>query len=284
MASGWHPHWSDVTRDPAGNCSVAFRRPGVGAPGLRQALAGLGKCEERLAESNRRAEAGASWLTASVVCVTQRPEATPQVAPMARRRAVSPGMTVLAQELYPGRSQWLQVTVWSSPQSLCRTLLARSARGATCAPSEAGWPRPSQLVCRTPLGACAAAVAAEPSPPSLRCGRALFSYASTQVTLTGSPRQRCRRSGRRCPAVRQQFVDPAGRMRRQPLQHVLQVRVGLVPVDARRVQQAHDCRGALARARAAGEQPALSSQRNRPDVAPWPRTCGARRPAPAPSP
>jgi hypothetical protein len=35
----------------------------------------------------------------------------------------------------------------------------------------------------------------------------------------------------RLPVVRQQFVDPAGRLRWQPLEHVAHVRVGVVPVE-----------------------------------------------------
>ncbi len=50
--------------------------------------------------------------------------------------------------------------------------------------------------------------------------------------------------------MRQQFVDAAGRLGRQPLKHVLQVRAGFVPVDTRGVQQAHDGRRPFARAQA----------------------------------
>mgnify|MGYP007068640767 CR=1 FL=1 len=53
--------------------------------------------------------------------------------------------------------------------------------------------------------------------------------------------------------MRQQLVDPAGRMRGQALQHVLEVRIRLVPVGARRMQKAHDCGGPLARTQAAGK-------------------------------
>lgn len=38
--------------------------------------------------------------------------------------------------------------------------------------------------------------------------------------------------------VRQQFVKAPGRLDRQPLEDVLQVRVGFMPVAARRVQHA----------------------------------------------
>jgi hypothetical protein len=55
-------------------------------------------------------------------------------------------------------------------------------------------------------------------------------------------------------------------MRRQPLEHVLQIRVRVVPVDARRVDQAHDGGRSLARTQAAREQPIRSAQGNRADL------------------
>jgi hypothetical protein len=47
--------------------------------------------------------------------------------------------------------------------------------------------------------------------------------------------------------MRQQLVDPACRVRWPLLQHVFELCVGLMPVDARRVQQAHDGRSPFAR-------------------------------------
>lgn len=65
--------------------------------------------------------------------------------------------------------------------------------------------------------------------------------------------------------MRQEVVDLAGRLRRQALQHVLEVGVGLVPIDPRRVQQAHDGRRSLPGAQAAGEEPVRSPERDRPE-------------------
>ena len=67
------------------------------------------------------------------------------------------------------------------------------------------------------------------------------------------------------PAVRQQLFNAAGRVCRQSLKHVLDIRIGVVPVDACRVQQTHDRRGALTRAQATGEQP-IPTQGYRPDL------------------
>jgi hypothetical protein len=56
----------------------------------------------------------------------------------------------------------------------------------------------------------------------------------------------------RPPAMRQQIFDPAGGLRRQPGQHVLEVGVRIVPVELRGVQQAHDRCRALNLRRAPG--------------------------------
>ena len=45
--------------------------------------------------------------------------------------------------------------------------------------------------------------------------------------------------------MRQQLVDAAGRLHGQPLEDVPQVCVGIVPIEPRRMHQAHDCGGAL---------------------------------------
>ncbi len=66
--------------------------------------------------------------------------------------------------------------------------------------------------------------------------------------------------------MRQQLVDAAGRMCRHPLQHILEVRVGLVPVDAGRVHQAHHGRCSLAGTQATCEQPVRPADGHRPDV------------------
>lgn len=67
------------------------------------------------------------------------------------------------------------------------------------------------------------------------------------------------------PAVWQQFVDAAGRLCRQPLEHIAQVGVRIDAVHLRRADQAHDRRGALAGAQTAGEQPVVAPERDRPD-------------------
>ena len=64
----------------------------------------------------------------------------------------------------------------------------------------------------------------------------------------------------------QQFSDAACWLRGQPLEHVAQVRIRIVAVEPRRVHEAHDRRGALARAQTAGEQPVVAPQRNGPDL------------------
>lgn len=66
--------------------------------------------------------------------------------------------------------------------------------------------------------------------------------------------------------MRQQLVDATGGVRRQAIQHVLEVGVGVVPVDAGRVQQAHDGRRPFACSQAASEEPIRSSDRDRADL------------------
>jgi len=64
--------------------------------------------------------------------------------------------------------------------------------------------------------------------------------------------------------MRQQFPHAAVRLSRQTLEHILQVREGLVAIEPRGLDQAHDGGGALPRAQAVGEQPVLAPQRNWP--------------------
>lgn len=66
--------------------------------------------------------------------------------------------------------------------------------------------------------------------------------------------------------MRQQLVDATGGVRRQAIQHVLEVGVWVMPVDACRVQQTHDGGRSLARPQAAGEQPIRSADRDRADL------------------
>ncbi len=58
--------------------------------------------------------------------------------------------------------------------------------------------------------------------------------------------------------MRQQLTDPALRLSRQAGEDILQIREGLVPVEARRLDQAHDRRGPLAGAQRAGKKPVLA--------------------------
>jgi hypothetical protein len=47
--------------------------------------------------------------------------------------------------------------------------------------------------------------------------------------------------------MRQEFDDPTGWLRRQPLEYVTHVGVRVKPVELRRVEQAPDCGGAFPR-------------------------------------
>jgi len=49
------------------------------------------------------------------------------------------------------------------------------------------------------------------------------------------------------PAMRQQLPNPAVGLRRQPFEHILEIRKGLVAVEPRGLDQAHDRSGTLAR-------------------------------------
>lgn len=70
----------------------------------------------------------------------------------------------------------------------------------------------------------------------------------------------------RLPAMRQQLFDPTGPAHRQLHEHIVQVGIGVIPVHARRLHQANHRCPSLARAKAAGEQPAVSSNCDRPDL------------------
>ena len=68
------------------------------------------------------------------------------------------------------------------------------------------------------------------------------------------------------PVVRQQLANPRRRLRRQPLENVLEVGVRIVPVHLGRVHQAHDRRGTLPSAQASREEPVRAPDCNRPDL------------------
>ena len=58
--------------------------------------------------------------------------------------------------------------------------------------------------------------------------------------------------------MRQQLPDPTLRLSRQAGEDVLQIGEGLVPVEARRLDQAHDRRRPLAGAQRPGKEPVLA--------------------------
>lgn len=87
----------------------------------------------------------------------------------------------------------------------------------------------------------------------------------------------------------QQLSDPVGRLSRQPRQYITQVGVGIKAVELGRVDEAHHRRGPFARTQAAGEQPALPTERDGTDAVLHPvvvdgqvpviEVAGQRRPA-----
>ena len=66
--------------------------------------------------------------------------------------------------------------------------------------------------------------------------------------------------------MRQQLPDPALRLSQQAGEDILQIREGLVPVEARRLDQAHDRRSPFAGTERAGKEPVLAADGNRPDL------------------
>jgi len=62
--------------------------------------------------------------------------------------------------------------------------------------------------------------------------------------------------------MRQQLPDPTLGLSRQTPEDIFQIREGLVPVQARRLDQAHDRRRPLAGAQRAGEEPILAVMLN----------------------
>lgn len=65
--------------------------------------------------------------------------------------------------------------------------------------------------------------------------------------------------------MRQQLLDLAGSLRRQPRQHILEISIGIMPVDARLLDQAHDRRRSFAAAQRPSKQPVRTPKRPRPD-------------------
>ena len=66
--------------------------------------------------------------------------------------------------------------------------------------------------------------------------------------------------------MRQQLPDPTLRLSRQAREYVLQIGEGLVPIQARRLDQAHDRRGPFAGAQGTGKEPVFAANGNRPDL------------------
>lgn len=68
--------------------------------------------------------------------------------------------------------------------------------------------------------------------------------------------------------MRQQLPNPAVGLSRQSFEHVLQVRKGLVAIEPRGLDQAHDRSRTLTRPQATREQPVLAPQRQFPFILP----------------
>ena len=66
--------------------------------------------------------------------------------------------------------------------------------------------------------------------------------------------------------MRQQLLDLAGFLRRQPHQHILEIRLRIMPVHARRLDQAHDRRRPFTAAQRSSEEPVRPTKRPRPDL------------------
>ena len=65
--------------------------------------------------------------------------------------------------------------------------------------------------------------------------------------------------------MRQQSLDLAGPLRRQPRQHIFEISIRIVPINARRLDQAHDRRRPFAAAQRPGKSPVRPPKRPRPD-------------------
>ena len=81
--------------------------------------------------------------------------------------------------------------------------------------------------------------------------------------------------------MRQELVDAAGLVHGQPREHILEIGVRVVPVHARRLDQAHDGGRSLARTQAAGKQPVVATDGNGPDLVLDPVVSAGSCPSPA---
>ena len=66
--------------------------------------------------------------------------------------------------------------------------------------------------------------------------------------------------------MRQQLFNPAVHVRRQPRQHIFQVRMGVVTIQFRRLNQTHGRRCSLSAAQRVRKQPVVPAYRNWPDL------------------
>ena len=66
--------------------------------------------------------------------------------------------------------------------------------------------------------------------------------------------------------MRQQLVNPAVHVRRQPREHIFQVRMWVMPVELGRLNQTHGRRRSLPAAQRARKQPVVPANRNWPDL------------------
>lgn len=66
--------------------------------------------------------------------------------------------------------------------------------------------------------------------------------------------------------MRQQFFNPAGLVRGQPSEHILEIGVRVMPIHARWLDQAHDGSRAFARTQTAGKQPVIPADSDGPDL------------------
>lgn len=64
----------------------------------------------------------------------------------------------------------------------------------------------------------------------------------------------------------QQLCHRAGLLCRQASQYIFQIRIGIMAIESRGLDQTHHCRRALNRAQRTGEQPIRATQRPRPDL------------------
>ncbi|MPM31407.1 hypothetical protein SDC9_77962 [bioreactor metagenome] len=68
------------------------------------------------------------------------------------------------------------------------------------------------------------------------------------------------------PPMRQQLLGPTGLVRRQPHQHILQIRNRIMPVEFCGLHQTHHRRRTLARAQVSYEQPVVAPHGDGPEL------------------